>query len=155
MLVVFGTCTACFILGLSMVTKGGIDMLKLIRNATFSWNHLFIALLEIVVVGWIYGAYRLWDNVEEMGITRHPLIKWYWIICWKFITPLILIILVVVTFVDKVENEETWQNGTIRWLIALTSVGIIPGFAIHEVIKRYRNNEELGVSLFSRIGSWQ
>ena len=64
-------------------------------------------------------------------------------------------ILVVVTFVDKVEDEETWQNGTIRWLINLTSVGIIPGFAIHEVIKRYRNNEELGTALFSRIGSWR
>ena len=155
MLVVFGTCTVSFILGLSMVTKGGIDMLNLIIDASFSWNQLLIALLEVVVVGWMYGADRFWDNIEEMGITRHPFVKWYWIICWKFITPLIMIILVVLTFITKVQVEETWQNGTIRWLITLTSVGIIPGFAIHEVIKRYRNKEDLGASLFSRIGSWQ
>ena len=155
MLAVVGVCTICFILGLPMVTKGGIDMLNLIMDVTFSWNHLLITLLEVIAVGWMYGADRLWKNIEDMGITRHPFIKWYWIICWKFITPLILTILVVITFINKVQFEETWQNGTIRWLINLTSVGIIPGFAIHEVIKRYRNNEELGVSLFSRMGSWQ
>ena len=157
MLVVVGTCTISFILGLSMVTNGGIDMLNLIGDAAFSWNHLLIALLEVIVVGWMYGADRLWKNVEEMGIKKHPFTKWYWIICWKFVTPLILTILVAVTFVTKVPKfqNETWQNGAIRWLITLTSVGIIPGFAIHEVIKRYRNNEELGIALFSQIGSWR
>ena len=64
----------------------------------------------------------------------------------------------VVSFVHDVgvtaAAEETVHNGVIRWLITLTSVGIIPGFAIHEVIKRYRNREELGAPLFSRTLSW-
>ena len=132
-------------------------MLDLIAGAAFSWNVLLIALLEVLVVAWMFGADTFWDNIEEMGIRRRPFVKWYYIVCWKFITPLILAILVVVSFVNDVNvtAEETVYNGVIRWLITLTSVGIIPGFAIHEVIKRYCKKQELGAALFRRANSWQ
>ena len=157
MLVVVGTCTIGFIFGLSMVTNGGKDMLDLIVNGAISWNVLLIALLEVLVVAWMYGANTFWANIEEMGIKKRSCVKWYWIVCWRAITPLILTILVVVSLVNdvKVTKEETIYNGIIRWLITLTSVGIIPGFAIHEVLKRHCNKEELGMSLFSRAHSWQ
>ena len=157
MLVVVITCTISAILGLSMVTKGGKDMLDLIIEANTSWNILFIALVEVLFVAWVYGADRFWNNIEEMGMKRRPCIKKYWIICWKFIAPSILIILVIASFASDVmktnqeiekSKNETIYNGLIRWLITLTPVGLIPGFAIHEVIKRRRNNEELGTALF-------
>ena len=156
MLVVIITCTISLILGLSMVTKGGKDMLDLIIEANTSWNILFIALLEVLFITWVYGADKFWDNIEEMGMKRRPCIKTYWIICWKFIAPSILIILVIASFVSDViktnqeiedSKDKIIYNGLIRWLITLTSFGIILGFAIHEVIKRRRNNEELGTAL--------
>ena len=157
MLVVVGTCTICFILGLPMVTKEGKDMLELLDGAAFSWNVLLIALLEVIVVAWMYGADTFWTNIEDMCITKRSNIRWYWIICWRAITPLILTVLVVISFINdvKVTGKETAYNGVIRWVITLTSVGIIPGFALHEVIKRYCNKEELGVALFRRTDSWQ
>ena len=157
MLVVVITCIISLILGLSMVTKGGKDMLDLIIEANTSWNILFIALLEVLFVAWVYGSDKFWNNIEDMGMKRRPCIKRYWIICWKFIAPSILIILVIASFVDDVmktnqeiqdSKDETIYNGLIRWLITLTSIAIIPGFAIHEVIERRRNNEELGTALF-------
>ena len=161
MLVVVGTSAISFILGLSMVTKGGKDLLDLIAGAAFSWNVLLIALLEVLVVAWMFGADTFWDSIEEMGIRRRPFVKWYWIVCWKFITPLILAILVVVSFVndvnvtaEEITTKGTVYNGLIRWLITLTSVGIIPGFAIHEVIKRYCKKQELGAA-HRRANSWQ
>ena len=159
MLVVVIICTISFIMGLSMTTKSGKDMLDLIIESNTSWNILFIALLEVLVIAWVYGADKFWDNIEEMGMKKRPWIKRYWITCWKFIAPSILIILVIASFVedvtktnaeieDSLKKDETIYNGLIRWLITLTSVGIVPGFAIHEVIKRRRNNEELGKALF-------
>ena len=157
MLVVVITCTISAILGLSMVTKGGKDMLDLIIEANTSWNILFIALVEVLFVAWVYGADRFWNNIEEMGMKRRPWVKLYWIICWKFIAPIILTILVVAKFISDVKltnkeivdsKDEIIYDGLIRWLITLTPVGIIPGFAIHEVIKRRRNNEEVGTALF-------
>ena len=157
MLVVAISCTISFLLGLSMATKSGKDMLDLVIESNTSWNMLMIALLEVLVVAWAYGADQFWENIEEMGMKRRPWVKMYWMICWKFIAPIILTILVIAKFVDDImktyqgieePTDETIYNGLIRWLITLTSVGIIPGFAIHEVIKRRRNNEELGTALF-------
>ena len=157
MLVVAISCTISFLLGLSMATKSGKDMLDLVIESNTSWNMLMIALLEVLVVAWAYGADQFWENIEEMGMKRRPWIKMYWMICWKFIAPIILTILVIAKFVDDIMKtyqeiedftDETIYNGLIRWLITLTSVGIIPGFAIHEVIKRRLNNEELGTALF-------
>ena len=68
MLVVIGICIIGFILGLSMVTKGGKDMLELIVNSTVSWNIIIIVLLEVLVVAWMYGAKTFCTNIEEMGI---------------------------------------------------------------------------------------
>ena len=77
MLVVVITCTISAILGLSMVTKGGKDMLDLIIEANTSWNILLIALVEVLFVAWVYGADRFWNNIEEMGMKRRPCIKKY------------------------------------------------------------------------------
>ena len=156
MLVVAITCTMSFILGLSMATKSGNDMLDIIIESNTSWNILFIALLEVLVVAWVYGADKFWENIEEMGMKTRPWVKLYWMICWKFIAPIILTISVVAKFISDVNltnkeivdyKDEIIYNGLIRWLITLTSFGIILGFAIHEVIKRRRNNEELGTAL--------
>ena len=156
MLVVAITCTMSFILGLSMATKSGNDMLDIIIESNTSWNILFIALLEVLVVAWVYGADKFWENIEEMGMKTRPWVKLYWMICWKFIAPIILTISVVAKFISDVKltnkeivdsKDEIIYNGLIRWLITLTSFGIILGFAIHEVIKRRRNNEELGTAL--------
>lgn len=48
---------------------------------------IFVAFIEIVVVGWFFDANRLMKMVEQM-IGRKPSI--WWKICWKFISPVIM-----------------------------------------------------------------
>uniref|UniRef100_A0A8C1S511 Transporter n=1 Tax=Cyprinus carpio TaxID=7962 RepID=A0A8C1S511_CYPCA len=49
-------------------------------------NLLFIACFETIVVAWVYGANRFYDNIEDMiGYAPFPVLKY----CWLFITPLI------------------------------------------------------------------
>ena len=91
--VVAGICAAGFLLGLSMVTQGGLYMFTLIDSTAFSWNLLLFALLEVVLAAWIYGVDPFFKNLEEMNIRLWGPVKWYWIVCWKFVTPAILGIL--------------------------------------------------------------
>lgn len=47
------------------------------------------ALFEAIAVSWFYGLERFGDDVEAMLGSRPGL---YWRICWKFISPIFLIV---------------------------------------------------------------
>uniref|UniRef100_UPI003AAB2BBB sodium- and chloride-dependent betaine transporter-like isoform X2 n=1 Tax=Centroberyx gerrardi TaxID=166262 RepID=UPI003AAB2BBB len=77
----------CFLLGLPLITEGGIVLFQLIDNYGPSGiSLLFIACFECVVIAWVYGADRFYDNIEDMiGYQPFPVLKY----CWLFVTPLI------------------------------------------------------------------
>ena len=152
--VVVVICVVSFLLGLPMTTRGGKDILDLLNGPSLSWNVLLVALLEVLTVAWMYGAHKFWANVEEMGTPRLPQLKWYWIICWQFITPFVLTMMVIFSLVDSATNLQEGYNGIITWLVTITSVSIIPAFAIHEIIKRRKSGKELGFALFRQTSSW-
>ncbi|XP_071357654.1 sodium- and chloride-dependent GABA transporter 2-like [Trachinotus anak] len=82
----------CFLLGLPLITEGGIMLFTLMDNYGVSGtNLLIIATAETVVIGWVYGADRFYDNIEDMiGYRPFPVLKY----CWLFVTPLICILTV-------------------------------------------------------------
>ena len=63
--VVISVCVLGFLSGLSMCTSGGYYMFTLIDDKSASWNLLLVAFLEVILVGWIYGADRFLDNIKE------------------------------------------------------------------------------------------
>uniref|UniRef100_A0A8C4IG97 Transporter n=1 Tax=Dicentrarchus labrax TaxID=13489 RepID=A0A8C4IG97_DICLA len=77
----------CFLLGLPLISEGGIVLFNLIDTYGPSGTSLLIiACVETIVVGWVYGADRFYDNIEDMlGYRPFPVLKY----CWMFITPLI------------------------------------------------------------------
>ena len=105
--VVIGICVSGFFLGLSMCAQGGILMFTLIDSKSASWNLVLFALLELVLVGWLYGAREFMSNIHEMGMLKADdssskfkktavlVLKWYWIVCWQFITPLLLTVILI------------------------------------------------------------
>ncbi|CAB3981103.1 sodium- and chloride-dependent GABA transporter 1-like [Paramuricea clavata] len=128
-------CYLLFFLALPMCTGGGIYILNLLDFQAGGISLIFLAFVEVLVVGWAYGANRLGGNIETMTGKRPP---FYFIICWKLITPLLLLIILISTIVQ-------WEGITlddykyppwaefIGWLIALASMLLVPGFAIYEV----------------------
>ncbi|CAJ1054832.1 sodium- and chloride-dependent GABA transporter 2-like [Xyrichtys novacula] len=77
----------CFLLGLPLVCEGGIHLFTLIDAYGVSGTSLLlIACLETIVIGWVYGADRFLDNIEDM-IGYRPLCVWKY--CWLFVTPAI------------------------------------------------------------------
>ncbi|KAM3588210.1 uncharacterized protein V6R79_023982 [Siganus canaliculatus] len=84
-LLVLGIAVVCFLLGLPFLTKGGIVLFHLVDNYGVSEiSCLFIACAECIVIGWLYGADRFYDNIEDMlGYRPFPVLKY----CWMFIIP--------------------------------------------------------------------
>lgn len=80
----------CFLLGLLFVSEGGIVLFYLVDNFGVSGVVLLvIACFETVVIGWVYGADRFLDNIEDMiGYRPFPVLKY----CWLFVTPLICMV---------------------------------------------------------------
>lgn len=50
---------------------------------------ILICLTEIIIVGWIYGVQNFVRDIEFMIGHR---VGCCWIICWKYITPTILLV---------------------------------------------------------------
>lgn len=48
---------------------------------------ILICLIEIIIVGWIYGVKKFIFDIEFM--LGRKVEKW-WLLCWKYITPVIL-----------------------------------------------------------------
>ncbi|XP_056223563.1 sodium- and chloride-dependent GABA transporter 2-like [Seriola aureovittata] len=77
----------CFLLGLPFISEGGILLFHLIDAYGASRiTLLIIACVETIVIGWVYGADRFYDNIEDMiGYKPFPVLKY----CWMFVTPFI------------------------------------------------------------------
>eukprot|EP00064_Thunnus_orientalis_P002224 superscaffoldBa00000155_g2231 len=77
----------CFLLGLPLVSEGGIVLFQLIDSYGASGiSLLFIACFETIGIAWVYGADRFYYNIEDMiGYLPFPVLKY----CWLFITPTI------------------------------------------------------------------
>eukprot|EP00093_Oithona_nana_P002458 02458.XXX_40626_42825_1 [CDS] Oithona nana genome sequencing. len=88
------------VLGLTFTCPGGIHMFTLFNNCAPSWNLIFFALIEVILVAWVYGMDNFLENITEMLGTMDPLSRLYWQTCWKYVTPTILIILMVFEIVN-------------------------------------------------------
>lgn len=48
---------------------------------------ILICLVEIIIIGWVYGVENFVRDVEFMIGVR---VERCWIVCWKYVTPTIL-----------------------------------------------------------------
>jgi len=80
-------CSLSFILGLSMVTEGGMYVFQLLDYYGASGMCLlWVCFFQSVVIAWVYGVDRFYDNIEQMiGYRINPWLR----ICWTVLTPLL------------------------------------------------------------------
>lgn len=118
-------CILCLIVALPCVTNGGLDVVDLMDVYGGSFSVLFIAFYELVTISWIYGIDRFGADLVFM-IDRMP--SWYWKSTWKFIGPIIIIIIIIATFTSPETFSATavWPAGIqfIGWILALC--GFLP-----------------------------
>lgn len=92
-----GLAIVSFLIGLLYVTPGGQFILNLVDYFGASMIALVLGIVELYALGWIYGTKRLCKDTEFMIGFKVGL---YWRICWSIVTPLIMTVILVYTFVS-------------------------------------------------------
>ena len=82
-----------FLCGIIFCTVEGSRLVDLVDAGVSSWNCILIAVLEVILAGQIYGIDQLFQDIQDMGMKIPPFMKCYWKLCWQFITPGILCII--------------------------------------------------------------
>ncbi|XP_029286970.1 sodium- and chloride-dependent GABA transporter 2-like [Cottoperca gobio] len=126
-----------FFIGLVMVTEGGLYIFQLFDYyACSGLTLLLFAILQSVCVGWIYGADRFYENIEDMiGYKPLPLIKY----CLKYVTPVICMATFVFSLIKytplKFNNtiEYPWWGYALGLWFTLSSTLMVPLFMLYNV----------------------
>ncbi|XP_076341596.1 sodium- and chloride-dependent GABA transporter 1-like isoform X4 [Tachypleus tridentatus] len=124
-----------YMLGLPMVTKGGMYIFQLMDYYSASgMTLLFTVFFQTIAITWVYGVKRLSSNIEEMTGYRP---NWYFLATWVFVSPAIClgIFLFSVLRYKPLVYAETyvypWWGEVLGWGIALASMLWIPLYAFH------------------------
>ncbi|KAL0978147.1 hypothetical protein UPYG_G00166740 [Umbra pygmaea] len=127
----------CFLIGLVMVTEGGLYIFQLFDYyACSGMTLLLFAILQSVCISWVYGADRMYGNIEDMiGYRPLPLIKY----CLKYVTPAVCTFTFVFSLVKftplKFNNnfEYPWWGYAIGCWFTLSSTLLVPLWMVYIV----------------------
>ncbi|XP_060046300.1 sodium- and chloride-dependent betaine transporter isoform X2 [Erinaceus europaeus] len=129
-LLLLGIAATCYLLGLLLVTEGGMYLFQLFDHyACSGLCLLLLAACEVGCIGWVYGADRFYDNVEDMiGYRPWPLVK----VSWLYLTPGLCL----ATFLFSVSKSSPLKYNnmyvypawgySLGWLLAFSSVFCVP-----------------------------
>uniref|UniRef100_A0A667WV27 Transporter n=1 Tax=Myripristis murdjan TaxID=586833 RepID=A0A667WV27_9TELE len=126
-----------FFIGLVMVTEGGLYIFQLFDYyACSGMTLLLFAILQSVAIGWVYGADRFYDNIEDMiGYQPLPLIKY----CLKFVTPVICLGTFIFSLIKysplKFNNTIAypWWGYALGWWFTLSSTLMVPLWMLYNL----------------------
>ncbi|XP_042907514.1 sodium- and chloride-dependent glycine transporter 1 isoform X3 [Parasteatoda tepidariorum] len=128
--VVAGVCLVSYLCGLVICTKGGMYVLQLMDNYCASFSALIIGFVEVIVIGWVYGAERFLNDMKVMmGFYPYP--YHYWRIVWKFVVPALIGCILIFSCMNLKPTEygeyvyPNWATA-VGWIFSLISVAAIP-----------------------------
>ncbi|XP_037618321.1 LOW QUALITY PROTEIN: sodium- and chloride-dependent GABA transporter 2-like [Sebastes umbrosus] len=128
-------CVVCFLIGLVMVTPGGLYVFQVYDHFSCSGaSLLLLSIFQSVAIGWVYGAERFSGNIRDMtGYSPLP----YFRLCWKYLTPAVCTATFVFSLVSwsplnlgKGLVAPVWAT-TLGWLLTFSSVSLLPIWAIY------------------------
>ncbi|XP_046465289.1 sodium-dependent neutral amino acid transporter B(0)AT3 isoform X1 [Neodiprion pinetum] len=137
-------CLACCIISMGFAHGAGSYVFVLFDNFSGNFPLLIIAFFECIGVSYVYGLKRFADDIELMTGNRPGL---YWLICWKYLSPLAMLSILVASFVEiavdgsgypawiaskgitEIHEWPLWALLLIAFLIS-ASVLWIPGVAL-------------------------
>nr|CAH7729794.1 unnamed protein product [Callosobruchus chinensis] len=114
----------------------GLYWLQLFDWYSASISVVLICLSEVIIVGWTYGVKRFIRDVEFMTAEK---LSWFWILSWKFITPLYLmfIIIAVISFSTRISylgHEFPEWAIQVGWGSCSASIACIPLYMGYRLI---------------------
>ncbi|CAK6962513.1 sodium- and chloride-dependent GABA transporter 2-like [Scomber scombrus] len=128
-------CVICFLIGLVMVTPGGLYVFQIYDHFSCSGaSLLLLSIFQSLAIGWVYGAERFSDNIKDMtGYSPLPVFK----LCWKYLTPTVCtgtFLFSLVCWTPLKLGKDLVAPGwatVLGWLLTLSSVSLLPIWAIY------------------------
>lgn len=90
-----------FAISIVFTTRAGLHILDLVDHYVNDYNIVLAGLVEIILVAWFY---KLTTLKEHANLVSDFKIGFWWDICLKYITPVMLIIVSVLKFVVDLSN---------------------------------------------------
>ncbi|XP_039256761.2 sodium- and chloride-dependent GABA transporter 2-like [Styela clava] len=137
-MVVAVVCGVQFLIGILMVTQGGVYIFNMYDNyAAAGWCLFFIGICECVTISWLFGINKYWDRVIHM-LGFKPRIPWFkW--CWVFVAPTSTLAVFLYSLIkytplsyNKIYIYPLWAQ-FLAWCLALCAILWIPGYAIYAI----------------------
>ncbi|XP_014225747.1 sodium-dependent neutral amino acid transporter B(0)AT3 isoform X1 [Trichogramma pretiosum] len=101
-----GICLVCCSISMAFAHGAGSYVFVLFDNFSGNFPLLIIAFFECIGVAYVYGIKRFADDIELMTGTRPGL---YWLICWKYLSPLAMLSILVASIVEIVVQGSGYQ----------------------------------------------
>ncbi|KAK3762785.1 hypothetical protein RRG08_040482 [Elysia crispata] len=130
-------CAVSYLIGLSMVTEGGMFVFQLMDFYSASGiTVLLLIFFECVAISWAYGVNRFYDNLRDM-FGFYPNV--FWKFCWTISTPTItlgVVLFSAATFspVKYGSYEFPGWAHAIGGIIGLSSITCIPVYMIYKFL---------------------
>ncbi|XP_022084856.1 sodium- and chloride-dependent glycine transporter 2-like [Acanthaster planci] len=83
-----GLCIVSFLMGLPMVTQGGVHIVTLLNTFVANINFLIVTTTEMIVIAHIYGVNRFLADMQAMLGFKLSI---YWKISWWIVAPVVLL----------------------------------------------------------------
>ncbi|CAG0896572.1 unnamed protein product, partial [Cyprideis torosa] len=146
--VVVAACVVGWIVGLLFCTPGGIYLFNLIDNYAAGFSLLLIAIVELILVIYVYGYVHFFENIKQMIGPQNIFFRLYWSSTWHILAPVLLIGILIFSLVDYTPPTygdyvyRGWAQG-LGWFMTLISIAMIPIFAIY----MYHKGKGMGLTL--------
>ncbi|KAL6116420.1 kcnj1 [Pungitius sinensis] len=130
-------CLTCFLSQLVMVTEGGMYVFQMFDYYACNGTCiLFLCVFETAALGWIFGAERLCDIIEDMtGARANPFFKFSWL----YLTPLVLLVSFICSLVEyqpltfnRRYVYPSWAYAC-GWVMTFSSILLVPGWALYKL----------------------
>ncbi|KAF7987342.1 hypothetical protein HCN44_003104 [Aphidius gifuensis] len=130
-------CCLMFILGIPMVTQGGVYIFQLMDTYSASGiSILWVCFFQTIAISWIFGTKQFTNCIYKMmGIELSK----FWSFCWLIFAPVIMICIFIFQCIElkplkygDFYEYPIWSQ-VIGYLISLSSMIWIPGYVIYYV----------------------
>ncbi|XP_045163173.2 sodium-dependent proline transporter-like [Mercenaria mercenaria] len=133
-------CVVPYLLGLPLITNGGIHLLVVMDRYTADFTLTLFLILESVAVCWVYGLRRFIADVEMMTGKKSKIFKWYWMATWGVTAPAFGMFIFVASAVGytsvSYNGIQTTAGGeAFGWILIVTPFVITLGVAAYQIKK--------------------
>ena len=127
----FVICIVMFVLGLPMITEGGVYIFQLMDfYAASGMSLLWCVFFQTIAICWIFGAKKMYNCIELMVGFR---INWYWYCCWIAIAPAFMVFVFLFYFIKYTPITYGGDYSYPKWgemlgfMISMSSMCWVPG----------------------------